>query len=262
MAEKNRYRYRLEGLEERWVDAGYTTTATYANLAPGNYVFHVLGSNNDGVWNEKGASLRVVIVPPFWQRWWFIGLISLGLLFIGGILVRFYIFRQTIKNKLLLEKTQARKLHEVDMMKLQFFTNVSHEIRTPLTLIIGPVEKLWRQIKEEDIRSQLGIVYRNASKLMELINQLLDFRKLEAGKYRVDYRNGDMVRFLSGITESFRYSANEKGITLAFCSNQARFIFKFVMTIGGTYSLFFTNSGTMILKPLMPPKNNSPRSFF
>ncbi|KAA6336999.1 hypothetical protein EZS27_014889, partial [termite gut metagenome] len=77
MAEKNRYRYRLEGLEERWVYAGYTTTATYANLAPGNYVFHVLGSNNDGVGNEKGASLRVVIVPPFWQRWWFIGLMMI-----------------------------------------------------------------------------------------------------------------------------------------------------------------------------------------
>ncbi|KAA6330868.1 Sensor histidine kinase TodS [termite gut metagenome] len=227
MAEKNRYRYRLEGLEERWVDAGHTTTATYANLASGNYVFHVLGSNNDGVWNEEGASLHVVIVPPFWQRWWFICLISLMLLFIGGMLVRFYVSRQTIKNRLLLEKTQARKLHEVDMMKLQFFTNVSHEIRTPLTLIIGPVEKLWRQIKEEDIRTQLGIVYRNASKLMELINQLLDFRKLEVGKYNVDYRNGDIVRFLSGITESFRYSANEKGITLTFCSNQVRSIMAF-----------------------------------
>jgi signal transduction histidine kinase/ligand-binding sensor domain-containing protein/DNA-binding response OmpR family regulator len=224
MAEKNRYRYRLEPLEERWVEAGYTTTATYTNLSPGNYTFHVQGSNNDGAWNERGTSLRVVIVPPFWQRAWFTGLLAGVALLVVGALARLYVVRQTLKNKLLLEKHQARKLHEVDREKLQFFTNLSHEIRTPLTLIIGPVEKLWRQARDEEIREQLGIVYRNARKLLELVNQLLDFRKLEAGKYSVEYQNGDLVRFLSGIADTFRYPAAEKGITLAFTSNKARFI--------------------------------------
>ncbi|MDR1273027.1 MAG: helix-turn-helix domain-containing protein, partial [Odoribacteraceae bacterium] len=219
MAGKNRYRYRLEGLEERWVDAAHATMATYANLAPGDYTFRVQGSNNDGAWNERGASLRVVIVPPYWQRAWFIALIALAGLLIVGTLAWLYVFRQTLKNKLLLEKTQARKLHELDREKLQFFINVSHEIRTPLTLIIGPVEKLWRQARQEEARLQLDIVYRNARKLLELVNQLLDFRKLDAGQYRAEYQNGDLVRFLSGVTESFRHLAGEKGLTLAFTSN-------------------------------------------
>jgi signal transduction histidine kinase/ligand-binding sensor domain-containing protein/DNA-binding response OmpR family regulator len=224
MAEKNRYRYRLEGLEERWVDAGNTTMATYANLAPGDYTFRVQGANNDGAWNEQGASLRVVIVPPYWQRGWFAALAVAVALWLVVALVRFYLSRQAVKNKLLLEKSQARALHEVDREKLQFFTNVSHEIRTPLTLIIGPVEKLWRQIQEEEIHAQLGIVYRNARKLLELINQLLDFRKLEAGKYRAEYQEGDLPRFLSGIVDAFRYPAREKGIELSFTSNRAKFI--------------------------------------
>lgn len=224
MAEKNQYRYRLEGLEDQWVEAGNTNIATYTNLSPGEYTFRVIGSNNDGVWNEEGASLGIVIVPPFWKSWWFMVLMGVVLLLIIFALARAYIYRETLKNRLLLEKKQARKLHDVDMMKLQFFTNVSHEIRTPLTLIIGPVEKLWRQAGDEDSRVQLGMVYQNARKLLKLINQLLDFRKLEAGKYRVDYQNGDLVRFISGIAETFRYPALEKGIELQFSANQPKFI--------------------------------------
>ncbi len=227
MAEKNRYRYRLEGLEENWVDAGYSTLVTYANLAPGSYTFRVIGSNNDGIWNEKGASLDIVIVPPFWQKWWFFVLVALAALLLARQLVRIYAFRENLKNRLALEKAQARKLHEVDTMKLQFFTNVSHEIRTPLTLIIGPIEKLWQQLRDEEVRTQLGIVRKNARKLLELINQLLDFRKLEAGKYSVEYRSGDLIRFLHGIAESFRYPATEKGIELTFESSEARCITAF-----------------------------------
>lgn len=219
MAEKNRYRYRLEGLEEEWIDAGVAPVATYANLAPGDYTFRVIGANNDGVWNEKGAALYVTIIPPFWQQWWFRVLMGLVLAGVVMLIVRAYIFREQIKNRLLLEKNKARQLHEVDMMKLQFFTNVSHEIRTPLTLIIGPVEKLYRQAADEDIRVQLEMVYQNARKLLKLINQLLDFRKLEAGKYTVTYQNGDLVRFVAGITEAFREIAGEKGIQLGFHSN-------------------------------------------
>ncbi|MDR1756442.1 MAG: helix-turn-helix domain-containing protein [Culturomica sp.] len=227
MAEKNRYRYRLEGLEEKWVDAGYSTLVTYANLAPGTYTFRVVGSNNDGVWNKKGASLEIVIVPPFWQKWWFFVLVALAALLLTRQLVRMYTFRENMKNRLALEKAQARKLHEIDTLKLQFFTNVSHEIRTPLTLILGPIEKLWQEFRNEDIRIQLGIVRKNARKLLELINQLLDFRKLEAGKYSVEYQSGDLIRFLNGIAEGFRYPAAEKGIELTFESSATRFITAF-----------------------------------
>lgn len=227
MAEKNRYRYRLEGLEDRWVNAGNLQRATYANLAPGSYVFRVQGSNNDGVWNREGASLRIVIVPPFWQTWWFTGIMIIIALLIAFLIARVYIYREKMKNMLVLEKTKAIHLHEIDMLKLQFFTNVSHDIRTPLTLIIGPVEKLYRQVKDEDIRIQLGMVYQNARKLLQLINQLLDFRKLEAGQYKVEYENGDVVRFLRERTENFRYPAQEKHISLSFDSDREKWITAF-----------------------------------
>lgn len=227
MAEKNRYRYRLEGLEDRWVNAGNLHRATYANLAPGSYVFRVQGSNNDGVWNREGASLRVVIIPPFWQTWWFTGILGIVILLIAFLIARAYVYREKMKNMLVLEKTKARHLHEVDMLKLQFFTNVSHDIRTPLTLIIGPVEKLYRQVKDEDIRVQLGMVYQNARKLLQLINQLLDFRKLEAGQYKVEYESGDVVRFLRERTETFRYPAYEKNIDLSFESNRDKWVTAF-----------------------------------
>ena len=224
MAGKNQYRYRLDGLEDQWVDAGNRTTATYANLAPGSYCFRVMGSNNDGVWNEQGAALRVVIAPPFWDTWWFMLLMIAVAALILFAVMRAYIYRETMKNRLVMEKAQARKLHEVDMMKLQFFTNVSHEIRTPLTLIVGPVEKMYRQATDEDCRTQLGMVYQNARKLLKLINQLLDFRKLEAGQYTPDYQSGDLVRFLKEVVLSFEYAAREKGIGLIFSAGTERCI--------------------------------------
>lgn len=224
MAGKNQYRYRLDGLEEQWVDAGNRTTATYANLAPGSYCFRVIGSNNDGVWNEEGVALRVVIAPPFWDTWWFMLLMAVAAGLVLMALMRAYIYRETMKNRLVMEKAQARKLHEVDRMKLQFFTNVSHEIRTPLTLIVGPVEKMYRQAGDEDSRTQLGMVYQNARKLLKLINQLLDFRKLEAGQYAPDYQSGDLVRFLKDVTLSFEYAAREKGIGLTFSAGTERCI--------------------------------------
>ncbi|MCC8173688.1 MAG: helix-turn-helix domain-containing protein [Odoribacter sp.] len=214
----------MQGLEEEWIEADDRNNVTYASLLPGKYVFHVQGSNNDGIWNEEGARLEIIITPPFWMTWWF-QLLLVG--FLAGIiifLVCAYLNRERIKNNLMLEKTRAKQLHEVDMMKLRFFTNISHEIRTPLTLIAGPLEKLYSTSTDPAIKKQLKMVRKNAWKLKDMVEQLLDFRKLKTGKYKVDYQNDDIVNYFKSLTDSFSSLAEERNIKLTFQSNQESYI--------------------------------------
>lgn len=210
---KNKYQYRLDGLEDKWVDAGNVRTATYSNLAPGTYSFRVRGSNSDGLWNEKEAVLTIKIKPPFWSTYWFRMLLLLLFAGIAYMVIRFIINKENLKNKLVFEKAKAKKLQEIDSLKQQFFTNVSHEIRTPLTLIIGPVEKVLENPSlTNDDRTHLGIVRNNANQLMGLINQILDFKKLESGKLSVDYEKGDLVRFVEEVVGPFEFMSKEKGV--------------------------------------------------
>jgi signal transduction histidine kinase/ligand-binding sensor domain-containing protein/DNA-binding response OmpR family regulator len=212
-ANKNKYLYKLEGLEDRWIDAGNQTTVTYSNLAPGTYTFKVKGSNSDGLWNEEGASIKVRINPPFWGTIWFRLLLLIAFLGVVYTVIKFFTNRANLRNKLIFEKAKAKKLHEIDTMKQQFFTNVSHEIRTPLTLIIGPVEKMLENpLLAEGDKNLLGMVRSNALILMKLVNQILDFKKLETGKLHVEYDKGDLVRFVESAIQPFQFMSVEKDI--------------------------------------------------
>lgn len=222
---KNKYRYKLEGFDRDWIDAGTSNSATYTNLDAGKYTFMVKGSNSNDVWNDQGASIEIIIKPPFWKTWWF--RLIMGII-ISSILVylgNFYLKRAKLKNELIFEKTKARKLHEIENMKLRFFTNISHEIRTPLTLILGPLNQVIENGSVDgDSKGKLQLVKRNADQLLKLINQLLDFRKLEAGKYNINYAKGDIVFFINSIVESFQGMALEKGIELNFKPEKESFI--------------------------------------
>jgi signal transduction histidine kinase/ligand-binding sensor domain-containing protein/DNA-binding response OmpR family regulator len=212
---KNRYSYKLEGLEDRWINAGNRTTVTYSNLAPGTYKFRVKGANSDGLWNEQGAAITIKIRPPFWGTIWFRGIMLLVLIGTIILVVQFLTNRANLRNKLVFEKTKAKKLNEIDSMKQQFFTNVSHEIRTPLTLIIGPVEKMIENPSlSKDDRVMLEMVRNNTQLLMKLVNQILDFKKLETGKLQADYDKGDLVRFLESAVKPFYFMSEEKGVKL------------------------------------------------
>ncbi len=221
-SEKNQYAYRLEGFEDQWIYGD--RTATYTNLDPGKYLFRVRASNCDGLWNNEGAFLIIQVLPPYWKTWWFRTLLFLAVCGAVFAIANFFVGRANLRNELFLEKTKARELHKIDMLKLQFFTNISHDIRTPLTLIIGPVEQL---IQDEhtlpETRSRLEPVQRNARLLLRLINQLLDFRKLESGKYELEYSQGDIVRFLQDLVSAFSYMSAEKKIALSFTSNKAEY---------------------------------------
>jgi DNA-binding response OmpR family regulator/nitrogen-specific signal transduction histidine kinase len=143
-------------------------------------------------------------------------------------LVNFLQNREKLKHNLVFEKIKAKKLHELDMMKLRFYTNISHEIRTPLTLILGPLEKLRNNtIPAADIQGHLEVMHRNANQLNELINQLLDFRKMESGNLKLALKRGDLVSFVAGIVSSFGKFAEEKEIELKFNSLKKEIVTNF-----------------------------------
>jgi signal transduction histidine kinase/ligand-binding sensor domain-containing protein/DNA-binding response OmpR family regulator len=218
--EKNRYRYKLKGFDEEWLETkNGIGSATYSNLNQGTYQFIVYASNNDNVWSNKPLILEVVILPPFWLTWW-----AYILYFLLGMLLLWYIVNFNLrKQKREFENAQrvreAKQLHQMDEMKFRFFTNISHEFRTPLTLIISPVEKLLRDAKSEDEKSLLSIIQRNANGLLELVNQLLDFRKLDVQKDTLNLSVGDVVAFIKDICYSFTELANRKSINFSFSTS-------------------------------------------
>jgi signal transduction histidine kinase/ligand-binding sensor domain-containing protein/DNA-binding response OmpR family regulator len=221
----NLYSYYLEGFDKSWNEPSTARTATYTNLNPGDYVLRIrqvfAGESN----SEKELILKITVIPPFWMTWWFRTIIILLFLCIIFLVIRFFFNREKMKNELIFEKTKAKNMHELDMLKLRLFTNISHEIRTPLTLILGPLEKLIsRRMPDEEIKSHLDLVYRNTRQLDRMINQLLDFRKLETGNLKLELTQDDMVNLVSEVVKTFQEYAKEKQILLEFHSLKKRIV--------------------------------------
>jgi len=222
--EKNQYAYRLEGFEKEWNVAVNKREATYTNLSPGNYVFRVKASNSDGVWNNKGASLIVKVLPPFWLS--NIAFILYILIITSSLILykRIIQNREKLKRKLALQRLEGEKQIEMNNMRLRFFTNISHEFRTSLSLIIGPTETLLDEgINFSVAQKQLvTLIKNNAQRVLRLINQLLDLRKIESGNLKIYPSPGDLISFCRDTAESFEHLAKQKNISLnvlAGCEN-------------------------------------------
>ncbi len=227
-SENNLYSYYLEGFDKEWNEPSRSRAATYTNLDPDDYVLHIKRFVPGDEQAGSELQLLITVLPPFWKTVWFRALILMVIGVLIYFLIQFFLYREKIKNELILERMRARKLHELDMLKLKFFTNISHEIRTPLTLILAPLEKLIAQkLSPEDVRAHLDIMYRNTRHLDRLINQLLDFRKLDSGNLRLELRQGDIVAFVSDIVASFQGYAEDKGIQLNFKSLKKHLIAQF-----------------------------------
>ncbi|MGA9637818.1 hybrid sensor histidine kinase/response regulator transcription factor [Flavobacterium sp.] len=214
---KNSYAYKLEGFNDEWIYTSYKNRlATYTNLAPGTYTLLVKSSNNDGIWSETPSKLKITVVPPFWRT--NIAYFVYLLFFVGFLMAlrRFEIIRSAKKHQLELEVFEKEKHDEMHRLKLEFFTNISHEFRTPLTLIKGPLEYLQKNggaIAPEKVNEQYGIMHKNIDYLLRLVNQLLDFRKMDKGKMDLVVWKSNIIEFLKLVGEPFQFLSHKKNIS-------------------------------------------------
>ena len=214
---KNRFRYRLKGFDRNWVEAGNNPRATYTNIASGKYEFEVMACNNDGVWNKEPAMLNIIILRPLLLSNMALTIYILLLLGLWILVRRIVRSRSRLERQIELERIQRLQEEKLHQDKLVFFTNISHELRTPLTLIAGPVESL---IKSSNIDqgqfNQLSLIKRNTGRLLKLINQLLEFRKIENQQMELNVCETDMVEFVHNIFDYFLDVAKQKKINYVF----------------------------------------------
>ncbi|WP_299435518.1 hybrid sensor histidine kinase/response regulator transcription factor [uncultured Aquimarina sp.] len=216
--EKNQYAYYLEGLENSWNYVENTRSATYTNLDPGNYIFKLKVANNDGKWSETPLHLHIKILPAWWKTNW--ALLSYVLLFLLGIYLLNKVTQNRIKEKQLIRYEREKRIKEEELhnKKLQFFTNISHEFRTPLTLIINPLEDILKNEElnlPKEVNEKHLIIHKNTDRLYRLINELMDYRKLELNKLSIKARELDIITFIRDVVSHFVVEASNKRIDLA-----------------------------------------------
>ena len=227
-AEKISYRYKLVGFNEQWLNTDYSERkVTYTNLDPGSYKFSVQAyiEGTGDIVNE--ASLALIIKPPFWRSK--LALVVYIIIVLGSLIV----FRQVLlmKERLKFQNEQAKletqRQQELNTIKTRFFTNVSHEFRTPLTLIISPLERLKKKYNDKSISSELDVIFSNAKRLLGLVNQLLDFRKMEEQRLTINLDYGNVVIFIHEVFKSFTDLAQSREIEFKFKSFAEKFFMRF-----------------------------------
>lgn len=211
--ERVKIKYTLEGFNKEWLELdSKSRLATFTNLNAGEYIFKVIVSTDGEEWSEPFTLLRINIKPPFWRSGWAYAIYILGFLGALYLIRKLEKKRQHSKYILHQEREEAKRLKELDQLKTKFFTNVSHEFRTPVSLIISPVEKLVNNEEDESKRSHLELVHRNARRLLNLVNQLLDFRKIDTQSLQVHNVKGDILNEIREHAISFKDMAESKEI--------------------------------------------------
>lgn len=205
------YQYKIDELSRQWLSTEPgVNRVTYNNLPPGKYTFQVRAVTH-GNYSEI-RTIKIVITPPWYQSWWAYCIYSLLLAWlIFGILN--YLRIRLRHRREMMKREHAEQLNEA---KLQFFINISHEIRTPMTLIINPLEKLIAEGKDSDVHKTYLMIHRNAQRILRLINQLMDIRKLDKGQMFMKFRETDMVGFIDDLMLTFEYMARKKDIRFSF----------------------------------------------
>ena len=217
--EKNQYAYKLEGVDKDWIYT-HEHRANYTNLPAGTYTFLVKATNNDGVWSKNEARLQIVVHPPFW---WSLPAKILYLLLIGYAIYWFMqsrLKREKRRHQEELDQLELKQDQEMRDARLQFFTMIAHEIRTPVTLIIGPLESLkehWKQVSGkltdgETITQTLSVIDRNAQRLLLLVNQLLDFNKVQQKGMQVHFHLNNISKLMHAVAERFAPTFEQRSI--------------------------------------------------
>ena len=220
----NRYQIKLEGYDQNYLPWTSKTQKDYTGLPAGEYTFRVKAKN---IYQHESSAgtLSFEILSPWYQSWWayllYAALSVSGVLLIVKARVR-HLEQKTrelenlVDSRTSLIREQAEKLRELDKMKSRFFANISHEFRTPLTLILGPLEDMLARTQNSSDKKNLGVMQRNARRVLQLINQLLDLSRLESGNLKLQAERGDLMAFLKGVVMSFASLAEQKKISLKF----------------------------------------------
>lgn len=227
---ESRYSYKLEKFDKEWNVVGQSNTAIYTNLDPGEYVFTVKATSDTGEWTTPSKSVKIIVHPPFWLTYYAYAFYLLAaasiLIFIrrSGIRKlkqRFALEQERLQVKQMIEqeRRESERLHEFDELKIKFLTNLSHEFRTPISLIVGPVEQLIQQETNSPRNQQLQMIKRNSRRLLNLVNQLLDFRNIKDKEQKLQVTERDFVAFVKEVAESFKDLADRKRINFSFSSD-------------------------------------------
>lgn len=208
------YKYMLKNFDEGWneISKNEQGKATYTGLRPGKYNFIVYTANNDKIWGEIPHEITIIITPPFWATSY--AIIIYAILTIAIFIYTLKLYQRRTQKKILKEKERYEQEQKIklDLMKFQFFTNISHEFRTPLTLILTPLETLIKQQSDMVVKKKLDSIYQNAHLLLSLVNQLLDFRKLEIKGEKVLFKTGNIIQFIKDIYLQFKELSTTKNI--------------------------------------------------
>lgn len=207
----NRLEFMLENYDRNWRTDLREGEAAYFNIPPGEYLFRVRGANGFGVWNQAGVSVRVVVLPPWWETPW--AYLLYAVLLFGST---YGIYRFLVNRRLAV--AEAERLKELDAVKSRLYTNITHEFRTPLTIISGMAGQI-RENPAEWLDEGLKMITRNSDRLLGLVNQMLDLAKLESGKMELRMQQGDLVAYLRYLVESFHSFAQGRGVQIHFLSD-------------------------------------------
>lgn len=223
--EQTSYRYRLVGLQNEWQQAGQATTASYTNLSPGDYRFEVQASSDGSDWTSPPAAVAVTVKPPFYLT------IYAYIFYVLAPIAAVYLMRRRGIRRLhrKFREEQARReterKQELDQLKIKFLTNLSHEFRTPISLILAPVENLLGP--EQPHQPQIAAIRRNAKRLLNLVDQLLDFKNLQEQELKADLRRNDIVPFIRDACDSFSDLSQRKRIRFTFDSAVSHLLIDF-----------------------------------
>jgi signal transduction histidine kinase/ligand-binding sensor domain-containing protein/DNA-binding response OmpR family regulator len=210
---KNRFGYRLRGYDDRWIMSDASNrTVMYSKVPAGTYYFEIATANNDGVWNDTPAVIKIKCKPAPWASWPAYLLYSLIVLSVIGLIFYYYREKRKLKLQLYIDNLDKRKKEEVHQSQLRFFTNISHDFRTPLSLILATVDNL----KQEGLKEYyFRILHNNAQRLLNLVNELMDFKTVENGKMRLHVQTLNVNRLVTELSSDFKDYAGKRGVGFA-----------------------------------------------
>ncbi|MRT93036.1 hybrid sensor histidine kinase/response regulator transcription factor [Ancylomarina sp. 16SWW S1-10-2] len=214
--QKCKYAYKLENFNENFINTEGEEKAIFTNVPPGEYVFKVKCTNEDGIWNPQLREIHILISPPFWKTSWAYLLYFLFICLIFVSVIYAILRRAGIQNQLAMEQLKVQKTKEMNQCKLQFFTNIAHEFRTPLTLIMAPAAQLMEfHGNDPKVGLYAKTIYNNSKRLHQLIRELIDFRKVETGHLDLKIREGNLTTLTSTIVNAFTQYAEQNNVQLS-----------------------------------------------